>query len=150
MQQAEESKHHKGIEEQGNDRAYREGHVTESQQDVEEDGNQSDDHTDECTTCDGLSHRRSHLCSFDDGGLVAILVLFKEFLFGSSLGNEASLYELVVQDFLSTGVNLGIGSLDVPVGRHTNGLSLTQGNNLSVGFLTLGLAALLVVDESTL
>ena len=51
-----------GINSERYDRAYRERHVAESEQDVEEDSYESDKHRDDSSVCDVFRYRRSHLC----------------------------------------------------------------------------------------
>ena len=50
-----------GIDSQRHHRTYGEGYIAETEQDVEEDGNQGNDDGDDSAISDVLSHRRSYL-----------------------------------------------------------------------------------------
>ena len=86
-----------------------------------------------------LSHRRTDLGRRDDGtasALVRILECLNVFL-----ADEVGLLQCGVEDGLSLVVNLGVVGLDIPVGRDTNGLTLsTQGDDAGVGLLVSLLA----------
>ena len=149
MEQREEADNNQSIESQSNDRTDREGHVAEAEQDVEEDGNQSQDDADDSAASDGLSHRRTYLGRAYDSTLRGILFVCgrcTEVFLGGLCLNQLCLAQYAVDAVLNHVVNHRAVYIVVPVGRDTYGTvsGIAQCNDSGAGGSS-GVSALLIV-----
>ena len=108
--------------------------MSEKEQDVEEDEEQSQGHTDDGAVGDVLSHGRSYLGRADDGSARTDIRVLEGLYVG--LADEASLVEGVVEDGLCAVVLHRVVGLNIVVGRDADGLAVrTEGDDGSRGLL---------------
>ena len=115
LQEREQTDDGQGVEHQSGGRTNREGDVAEAQQDVEEDGDQGDEHADEGSVSDVLSNRRTHLRRADDGATLADVRILERCHVG--LAHQTGLLQTFVEHFLSLVVDGGAVRLNLVVGR---------------------------------